>query len=687
MNYGNPNTASQGEAPGQDIELRPIYEETNLVPRIKKKKDGEARLIEIGEQCRIGFEADLDSRSAWEDDIEDWMGLAKQLRESKSYPWPNASNIKYPLISVAAIQFSARAYPSLVPSDGKIVKTRVIGKDPTGEKGKAANRIGEFMSWQIMHDMDMWEEEFDKLLITLSIVGCMFKKTFFNPSKQKVESKVVDSKNLVVNHWARSLEEAERISEIIYYYKREVDNRMRAGIWEKEDIPKPSLLEDQGIDDGAVPYEFIEQHTWIDLDDDDFEEPYVVTFERYSGKVVRISPRYDAMSIIMYNDKIAEIKPYSYYTKYPFIPNPDGGFYDIGFGHLLGPINESINTLINQLVDAGTLSNLQSGFLGKGLRIKGGDVEFSPGEWKFVNSTIDDLKKQIFPLPVREPSKTLFELFGALVTAGKELASVAEIFTGKMPGQNTPATTTMATIEQGMKVYTAVYKRVFKALEKEFKKVFELNNLYLDTDTIVNILDTEVDPSDFDSKKYDVCPTADPTATTQQEKLLKAQALVEQLPLGILNPVEVQIRLLQAQEQPNWEKLIPGMQETGQPQIPQKPDPALLEMQMKAQSEQMMNNAKIQQMEREAQMNQRSKEFELKMKEAEHAQKMKHEAEIQKLRAAAELHKQNIFIRQKETQIAADKLKAASDLQIQHEKGKAAVKKESSNERTSKSRK
>ena len=150
------------------------------------------------------------------------------------------------------------------------------------------------------------------------------------------------------------------------------------------------------------------------------------------------------------------------------------GFYDLGFGRLLGPLNNSANTIINQLVDAGSLSNLQSGFIGKGLRIKMGETKFVPGEWKAVNATGDDIKKQIFALPVREPSDVLFKLLDLLLKSGKELASVAEIFVGKMPGQNTPATTTMATIEQGMKVFTSVYKRVYRSLASEFKKYTNL---------------------------------------------------------------------------------------------------------------------------------------------------------------------------------------------------------------------
>jgi chaperonin GroES len=304
--------------------------------------------------------------------------------------------------------------------------------------------------------------------------------------------------------------------------------------------------------DETTPYTFIEQHTFLDLDDDGYKEPYIVTFHKESKKVVRIVARFDETTIKQGPDgKIHKIDPIQYYTKFGFIPNPDGGFYDIGFGVLLGPINESVNTLINQLLDSGHLSTLQSGFIGKGLRIRMGDNRFTPGEWKAVNSTGSDLKQQIVPLPTKEPSNVLFQLMGSLITSGKELASVAEIFVGKMPGQNTPATTTMATIEQGMKVFTAVYKRLYRSLTEEFLKIARLNYLYLNPTTEVQDLNIMINPQDFDPKAHKIYPGADPTAVSQTEKLLKAQGLMELLPTGVLDPVKVVQRILDAQEQPN----------------------------------------------------------------------------------------------------------------------------------------
>jgi chaperonin GroES len=381
-----------------------------------------------------------------------------------------------------------------------------------------------------------------------------------------------------------------------------------------------------GVVDDTTPYHIIEQHTFYDFDKDGYAEPCIVTFERITGKILRIAARYHKKDIVMKPDGsgTGRITPIQMYTKFGFVPNPDGSFYDIGFGVLLGPLNESVNTLINQLVDAGTISSLQSGFIGKSLRLKMGDARITPGEWRPVNATGDDLRKQIVPLPAKDPSSTLFQLMGSLITSGKELASVAEIFTGKMPGQNTPATTTMASIEQGMKVFTAVYKRIFRSLAEEFDKIFDLNFMYLDPQTYINVLDIQVDPSDFDRSSCDITPGADPTAISQTEKLLKAQGLMELLQAGqgILDPIEVFRRILDAQEQPNYEKLFSQqVQQTGQ-MPPPPPDPKILALQAKSEAEQKKIAMTLQQQQQQQELESRSKEQQMMQSQQEHQQEM-----------------------------------------------------------------
>lgn len=597
------------------------------------------QLQKIGKDCVKGFDLDLDSRRDWEKLLEAWTKLALQVSEQRSYPWPNSANVKYPLLAIAALQFNARAYPSLIPSDGKVVKCKVIGADPMGEKAERARRISAHMSYQVMDEMEDWEDDMDRLLLSLPLAGTCFKKTYWDSTKQRNCSKLILPKYFVVNYWARNLEDAERATEVIPMSARKLKEKQLQGIYLDVDLDEPTgqeVLQDktkiynqfQMDEDDTTPYTILEQHTYLDLDDDGYPEPYVVTLEYKQAKVLRIVARYSEEDVLVDSkDKVVGITPKQYYTKFGFIPNPDGGFYDIGFGRLLGPINDSVNTLLNQLIDAGSLSNLQSGFIGKGLRMKMGEARFTPGEWKAVNATGDDIKKQIMPLPVREPSQVLFNLLDLLVKSGKELASVGDIMTGKMPGQNTPATTTQISVEEGMRVFTAIYKRIFRSMTKEFRKLYKLNREYLNPQEYIDMLDEEVQQSDYMGSEGDILPAADPQATTLQERQAKNERLLQLMGLGTLNPMEITKRVLIAQEQPNIEQLLMP------PQQPQ-PDPKVQAMQMKAQIDaqkaqhdmqiaeqklQLESAAKGQDMELKARLH----EMELKFKEMEAMLKMK----------------------------------------------------------------
>jgi len=681
MNYDQADMQAQAEAPLPDT--KPLAS-ANLVEGLTEEEK-----TEIAAWCKTGFEEDLDSRGEWESNIDDWIALAKQTKEDKTYPWPGASNVKYPLVATAAMQFAARSYPSLVPSNHKVVTTTVIGKDPTGEKFEKAQRVSTYMSYQLLHEMSGWEEDMDKMLMMLPIVGTMFKKTWYDKTEDKVKSKLILPKNIVVNYWTTCLDESERISEVIHLSPRLLKERQNLGIYVDVDLgeaaPAPNLApSDADNNASSLPYTLIEQHTFYDLDDDGYAEPYVITFDYNSGKLLRMSPRYLQKDLQLKDDgKVARIKPIQMYTKFGFIPNPDGSFYDIGFGVLLGPINESVNTLINQLVDSGHLHNLQSGFIGKALRVKMGDQSLRPGEWRPVNATADDLRKQIVPLPTKEPSSVLFQLMGTLITSGKELASVAEIFTGKMPGQNTPATTTMATVEQGMKVFTAVYKRIFRALSEEFYKVFELNSTYLDPNKYITVLDMEVGPEDFDSSACDVAPGADPNAASQQEKLMKAQGLMEMLQVAgpIFNPIKVLSRVLEAQEQPNWQELFSDeVIQSGQVPPP-PPDPKMMAIQAKVQADQQKAAMDIQMKQAQMELESRDKAQKMAMESQAHAQKMQHQEQAAMIKSASDIQMANIFS-------AAERAKAQQGLvqKDQAHQQKMSQQKEAASSQNSKSK-
>ena len=580
------------------------------------------QLIHIGNQVSLGYEADVASRAHWEKDLKTWTELALQISGEKTFPWVNAANIKYPLLATAAMQFAARAYPTLVPSNGQVVKCKVIGYDPMGEKQSRAERISKHMSYQVMDQMEDWEEDMDKLLITLPIAGTCFKKTYFDSAKQRNVSRLVLPKVLVVDYYTRNINDAERITEVFYIPKRKVTERINQGIYRDVDLGDPTGSVDElttsvnktwqhtSADDEITPYTFLEQHTYLDLDGDGYPEPYVVTIDEASKQVVRIVARFNEQGIhVNEKQKISSIEAIQYYTKYGFIPNPDGGFYDIGFGRLLGPLNNSANTIINQLVDAGSLSNLQAGFIGKGLRIKMGESRFQPGEWKAVNAVGDDLKKQIFPLPTREPSQVLFNLLDLLLKSGKELASVAEIFVGKMPGQNTPATTTMASIEQGMKVFTAVYKRVYRSLTSEFRKLYILNREYTNQEEYIDVIDMQIQQSDYEGPENDIIPAADPASVSSQEKQAKLQSIMQIMQMGTIDPMWFTKQYLDAHEIPDSEHAL------RQPSPP-PPDPKLEAIKAKGQLDQQKAQMEMQTSAAKLQMEGAAKEKEMAMKAA-----------------------------------------------------------------------
>ena len=611
----------------RDIELKieSFLNSTNIATELD-----EELLNKIGSFVHEGYQTDTQSLGDWGDNLEKWTKAALQVVDQKTFPWPNASNVKFPLLATAAMQFNARAYPTLVPANGKVVSCKVIGADPDGEKAKRASRVSTHMSYQVLEEMEDWEDDQDKLLAILPIAGTCFKKTYWEKDKQKNCSKLVLPRDLVINYWAKSIEDAERKTHRIEMSKRVLREKQLNGIFLDVKLQAPSVqnLEENPVnsaelkvpaDDETTPYTILEQHTYYDLDEDGYPEPYIITIEESSKQVLRIVARFYPEGVQTNEDgEITSIKAIEYFTKYGFIPNPDGGFYDIGFGRLLGPINESVDTLINQLIDAGSLSNLQAGFIGKGLRIKMGDARFQPGEWKAVNATGDDIKKQIFPLPVREPSATLFQLLDLLVKSGKELASVAEIFVGKMPGQNTPATTTMASIEQGMKIFTAVYKRVYRSMTKEFRKLYNLNKIYLDPQTEIAVLDEQIPASDYDGPEEDIKPAADPSAASQQEKMQKIQTVGGLLQLGTINPMAFTVEMLSILEIPNPEKLVMEPQP--------KPDPKAQELQMKSQMEEKKIALKQQELEFKAALEQQAQLFEQKMETQRQQMEMQFES-------------------------------------------------------------
>jgi chaperonin GroES len=549
-----------------ETEQHPLMRLVDLIemPNIATELD-DSKLSEIGMKVVREYDIDKNSRAEWETKMGKAMDLAMQVAEAKTFPWPNAANVKYPLLTTASIQFAARAYPAIVQGRD-VVKGKVTGRDMDGSKQDRADRVGAHMSYQLLDEMTGWEEDTDKLLHILPIVGCCFRKTYFDPGLGVNCSEMVSAKHLVVNYAAKSLERAPRITQVFELYPHENTERMRSGVFLDVELGLPQG--NDGDEDGA--HEFLEQHRRLDLDEDGYGEPYCVTVHKDTGKVVRIYARYDATGVHVDNKthKVARIEQVDYYTKYSFIPSPDGGFYDVGFGSLLWDINETINSTMNRLLDAGTLANTGGGLIGKGMKIKGGPLRFTPGEWKQVDNGGTSIAENMYTLPVPQPSPVLFELLGFLTDAGREVASVKDVLTGDAMSANMPATTTMAMVEQGLTQFSAIYKRIHRSLASELKKLYRLNRLYLPPETYFRVLDDEkaVAQTDYEDESVDIAPVSDPTVITDQQRLAKAQYLMQFMGDPLVNQYELRRRVLEAAKIEGIETLLPEPQ-------PQPPDP------------------------------------------------------------------------------------------------------------------
>ena len=481
----------------------------------------------IGDQVYHCYQIDEDSRAEWKEVIDKAMVIAKQTLDQKNHPWRNAANVKYPLITQAAIDFASRTFPELISSDA-VVKGAVIGADPEGIKFAKSLRVSKYMSYQLLRESDEWEDGMDSLLHILPILGTVFKKIYYDPIDKKPVSELCHPEKIVVNYNVKSLECASRITHELTFYANDIISRIRAGIYRDVDIEKLTSAEGYDQDMYDPPLQLLEQHCSLDLDDDGYKEPYIVLIHKQTREVLRIVNRFKKVEKNK-SGKIQKIEPNRHFVDYHFLKSPDGGFYSLGLGALLYPLNHAINTLFNQLIDSGTLANTQSGFIGRGVRFKGGEFKAKMGSFTVVDAASGtNIAQNIVPLPTKEPSKTLLELLGALIEIGKDLSANTDVLSGKEKAQNVPATTIMTLAEQGLKVFNAIIKRVYRSQRKEFYKLFELNSKHLKDDKYRKVLD---DPQasvkdDFDLESVDVVPLADPSMATDAQRLAKAEAIM-----------------------------------------------------------------------------------------------------------------------------------------------------------------
>lgn len=506
-------------------------------------------LLKVGLCVKDGYESDWDSMDEWRELVDFGLELVKQETTSRSEPWDGASNFKSPELMKAALKFSDRASSELLRGYN-ILKTKVVGDDPHKVKFDTGERVAEFMNWQLNVEMKEWREEQEKLIYDLPYVGTVFKKTFFDAQLGRNTSKLITYPNFAVNQDAESIARLRRFSELHPFSENEVIEKQRQGIWLDIKLSAGNQQEGEGTEaESDKMTTFIEQDGFYDLDDDGLEEPYTFVAEESTGKIVRIMPRFEPKDVLVKGknrattlDKlisetglepgereVVRITPEENITKYGFIHDPQGGFLDVGYTHLLSALTAGINATTNQLMDAGTLAIRGGGWLSKGFRRKMGNSSFKMGEWKQTGVSAQELQTGIMPLPVKEPSQAVFALMQFLIGSAQELAASTDL-KGTL-GANAPVGTTLALIDEQLQSTGAIVKRIYRSMSSEFRKQYILNSKFVDPTQYQEILDNpEANfEADFNVKGMDIIPTASPEVATKTQRVIIAQAEISQI--------------------------------------------------------------------------------------------------------------------------------------------------------------
>ena len=480
-------------------------------------------------------EDDFASRSDWEETYKKGVELLGMNYEERSQPFEGASGVVHPLLAESVTQFQAQAYRELLPASGP-VRTQVIGEENT-QVLQQADRVKNFMNYQITYEMEEYDPELDQMLFYLPITGSTFKKVYFDPLLQRAVSKFVHAEDLVVPYNATDLASATRITHVLKMDKNEVRKLQLSGFYADVDLPGDGYSEEsysdiqdsidtaQGIQPSGQSEELVlyEVHTNLDLTG--FEDmsadgepsglklPYVVTICEKNNAVLSIRRNFEQ------DDPLMRQKPY--FVHYKFLPGL--GFYGFGLTHMIGGLSQATTSLLRQLIDAGTLSNLPAGFKARGARIRDEDEPLSPGEFRDIDVAGMDIRQSLMTLPFKEPSQTLYSLLGTLVDSGRRFASMADMKVGEMGGE-TPVGTTMAIMERGTKVMSAIHKRLHYSQKIEFKLLANVFAKFMAPmyPYAVPGAPPEIKTTDFDDR-IDVLPVSDPNIFSMSQRIALAQ--------------------------------------------------------------------------------------------------------------------------------------------------------------------
>jgi len=547
-----------------EVEQKPTTEEwfENLAENID---DTELENISAGVFDK--FTADKDSRNEWESMFERGFDLLGLKLEEASQPFEGACTAVHPMLVENAVKFQSKASNELFPPAGP-VKAQVMG-DYTPEKEMQADRVQQFMNYQLTEQMPEYFDEFERMLFHLPLIGSAFKKIYYDASLDRPVSEFVPIDQFYVSYYASDLRKADRYTHVIYRSPNDLAREIASGMYMDVDLPDAGIpmqspmttkmdtilgVSPAGADDPQ--YTLLEQHCYLELlDDSEYEEgialPYIVTLEEQSRKILSIRRNYKS------NDETKQ--KILHFVHYRFVPG--FGFYGLGLIHFLGNLTMTATAAMRALVDAGQFANLPGGYKAKGVRIVGDNDPIAPGEFKEVEATGMDLSKAIITLPYKEPSSTLFQMLGFVSGAGQKFADSTEQLISDASSYG-PVGTTMALLEASSKFFSAIHKRLHKSQKDELRILARINHDFLPNEYPFNVpgQSRQVLKMDFDGR-VDIIPVSDPNIPSNAHRMMLAQMalqLAQQSPPGMFNLEALNRTILSSANMPNLDQILPA---------------------------------------------------------------------------------------------------------------------------------
>ena len=517
---------------GMEVELEPgDDEDSEFDENLAEMLDG-GELAEIAGDLIGDFDDDISSRKDWIQTYVDGLELLGMKVEDRTEPWPGACGVYHPLLAESVVKFQAETMMETFPAQGP-VRTQIIGKE-TPEKRDAAARVQDDMNYQLTDVMTEYRPEHERMLWGLGLAGNAFKKVYYDPSLGRQVAMFVTADDVVVPYGASNLETAERVTHVMRKTPNELRKLQRDGFYLDVDLPEPDNTLDEvekkiaerlgfraTTDDRYKLLEMqvdliIEDDKFRDEDDDGIALPYIVTIEKGSQEILAIRRNWQP------DDKLKQKR--NHFVHYSYVPG--FGFYAFGLIHLIGAFAKSGTSLIRQLVDAGTLSNLPGGFKTKGLRVKGDDTPISPAEWRDVDVASGTMRDNIMPLPYKEPSQVLYSLLGTIVEEGRRFAGMADLQVSDMSA-NAPVGTTLAILERSLKMMSAVQARIHYSMKQEFKLLKGIIADYTPADYSYEPEEGDRKAKKSDYNNVEVLPVSDPNAATMAQKIVQYQAVIQ----------------------------------------------------------------------------------------------------------------------------------------------------------------